>query len=265
MGLDTTLNPFCRNPVYRPLAGLPVSEQLRILRTPGFEEDLLAAHAELHRTGRTEGRMIYSYERIFELGDPPDYEPGPARSIQARADRARVEPAKLMFDILTDGDGENLLWLALNNERAGDLTVNHELLDHPSTVIGLSDAGAHVGMIADGSFPTTLLSHWGRDREGQRFDIPRLVKMHTAETAALVGLHDRGVLEPGRRADLNVIDLEHLRLRKPRVVHDLPGGSRRFVQEADGYVHTFVAGQETYRRGEFTGALPGRLVRGGAF
>ena len=136
------------------------------------------------------------------------------------------------------------------------------MLVHPHTVPGLGDGGAHVGTICDGSFPTTLLQYWGRDRDHDRIPLPFLVQRHCRDTARTVGLLDRGVLAPGYRADLNVVDFDRLRLRKPEIVHDLPAGGRRLLQRADGWRHTIVAGQETYHDGQATEALPGRLVRG---
>ena len=136
------------------------------------------------------------------------------------------------------------------------------MLTHRYTVPGLGDGGAHVGTICDGSFPTTLLQYWGRDRDHDRIGLPFLVQRHCRDTARTVGLLDRGVVAPGYRADLNVVDFPNLRLHKPQVVHDLPAGGRRLLQRADGWLHTIVAGEETYRSGEATEALPGRLVRG---
>jgi N-acyl-D-aspartate/D-glutamate deacylase len=137
------------------------------------------------------------------------------------------------------------------------------MLAHPYTVPGLSDGGAHVGTICDGSFPTSLLMHWGRDRtRGERFEVPWLVKRQTADTAAAVGLLDRGAIKPGYRADINVIDFDRLGLGAPHLVFDLPAGGKRLLQRASGYRHTFVAGAETFTDGEATGALPGKLIRG---
>ena len=161
MGLDATLNPFSRNPAYQAISDLPVDRQLREMRTREFRERLVSAHAELHRSGRTAGRLIYAYERIFELGDPPNYEPGPSSSVAARAVQEGRDAAEVMYDILTSGDGNNLLYAFITNLVPGSLDIVHELLLDPNTIVGLSDAGAHVGMIADGSFPTTLLAHWG--------------------------------------------------------------------------------------------------------
>ena len=160
-------------------------------------------------------------------------------------------------------EGRGLLYSPIINYPGGNLDVAHELLSHPYAVPGLSDGGAHVGTICDASFPTTLLTHWCRDRaRGERLTVEHVVKGQCRETARTVGLDDRGVLAPGYRADLNLIDFEALRLRSPRLVFDLPAGGKRLLQDVEGYRHTFVAGQETYADGVATGALPGRLVRG---
>jgi len=136
------------------------------------------------------------------------------------------------------------------------------MLLHPRTIPGLSDGGAHVGTISDGSFPTTLLTHWCRDRNGERLDVPFVVKAESRNTAVAVGLNDRGLLAPGYKADLNVVDFARLQLRAPEIRHDLPAGERRLLQRADGYLHTLVAGTTIYESGEPTGSTPGRLIRG---
>ena len=143
----------------------------------------------------------------------------------------------------------------------GSLDVVEEMLAHPLTIPGLGDGGAHVGTICDGSFSTTLLTHWGRDRDHGQLPIENLIKQHCQDTAAAVGLSDRGQLLPGLRADLNVIDFDNLHVQRPEIHHDLPAGGRRLLQRATGYVHTLCAGQEIYHNGDATGALPGRLVR----
>jgi N-acyl-D-aspartate/D-glutamate deacylase len=155
-----------------------------------------------------------------------------------------------------------MLYLPSLNWADGNLDATGEMLAHPDTVVGLGDGGAHVGTICDASFPTTLLSWWGRDRPHGRLDLPLLVRRHTAVPAAAVGLLDRGVLAPGHRADVNVIDFERLTARRPEMVFDLPAGGKRLVQRADGYVATVVGGAITYEGGEERGPLPGRLVRG---
>jgi N-acyl-D-aspartate/D-glutamate deacylase len=159
--------------------------------------------------------------------------------------------------------GRALLYYPFENYSDGNLDAVRAMLCARHTVSGLSDGGAHVGTICDASFTTFLLTHWVRDRtRGERLPVEHVVAMQTSRTARLVGLLDRGVIAPGMRADLNVIDMDGLHLHKPAIVHDLPAGGRRFVQRADGYLHTIVAGEETYAGGEPTGARPGRLVRG---
>ena len=173
-----------------------------------------------------------------------------------------MPPAELAYDILAAGDGAAMLYLTFANYARGNLDAVREMLEHPYSIPGLSDGGAHVGTICDGSFPTTLLEHWSRDRGAAGLSLPFVVQRQARDTARAVGLRDRGVLAPGYRADINVIDMTGLRLRRPEMLFDLPAGGRRLLQRADGYRHTIVAGPETYRDGAPTGALPGRLVRG---
>ena len=206
--------------------------------------------------------MLQSFERIFELGDPPDYEPDPASSIAARAQREGRDPLELAYDLMLVDDGRAFLYFPILNYDDGNLDAAGEMLAHPHTVVGLADGGAHVGTICDASFPTTLLTHWGRDRERGRLDVPFLVHRHTQATARTVGLLDRGVLAPGYRADVNVIDFDRLTARRPEMRYDLPAGGKRLVQVAEGYVATIANGEVTYESGEATGPLPGRLIRG---
>ena len=251
-GLQCTFNPFAGNPVYREIHGLPVAQRVKAMREAGMRERILGAAS---RSGRP-------LPLLFPLGDPPNYEPDPSESVTARAQQTNTDPWELLYDLLLADDGKAILYQPFLNFVDGSLDVVGEMIDHPYTVPGLSDGGAHVGSICDGSFPTTLLIHWGRDRSHGLFDLEYLVRQQTADTARTVGMLDRGVLAPGYRADVNVIDFDNLRLRRPEMHFDLPAGGKRLLQRAEGYVHTFVAGVETYRDGEATGELPGRLVRG---
>jgi N-acyl-D-aspartate/D-glutamate deacylase len=251
------------NPVFGELDGLSPGEQAAAMAEPSFRSRVLEAqaHAERDRT-KLGGSLIGMYERMFVLGDPPDYEPEASTSLAARAAAAGVSPAELAYDVLASDGGMALLYTPFLNYADGDLDAVGEMLRHPWTVPGLGDGGAHVGTISDGSFPTTLLSTWVRDRPTGRMPVEEVVRRQCRDTARTVGLLDRGVLAPGYRADLNVVDLARVQPRRPEPVWDLPAGGRRLLQKADGYIGTWVRGDQTYEHGAPTGALPGRLIRG---
>jgi N-acyl-D-aspartate/D-glutamate deacylase len=259
LGLRNTLNPFMTNPVWRRLADLTPEEQAHRMREPELRAEILAAQTREKERNRLGGTLIHKYELMYELTDPPNYEPPVSESLAARAQREGVDAVQLAYDIVAAG---GMLYLVSANYAHGNLDDLHEMLVHPHTLPGLSDGGAHVGTICDGSFPSTLVQHWTRDRAGARLDLPFVVQRQSRDTARAVGLRDRGVLAPGYRADLNVIDVEGMRLHRPEMRADLPAGGRRLLQRVDGYEHTIVAGQETYTRGVETDALPGRLIRG---
>lgn len=261
LGLPCTLNPFMNNPVFAEIADRPVADQARAMTDEGFKARVLEAAAG-DKVRKLGGGLIHRFDAMFELCDPPDYEPDASESIAARAGREGREALEFVYDLLAADDGTTMLYLPALNFAGGNLDAVEVMLRHQHTVPGLGDGGAHVGTICDGSFPTTLLAHWGRDRQQGRIDVPFLVQRQCRDTARTVGLFDRGVLAPGFRADLNVIDFDQLRARRPEVRYDLPAGGRRLVQRADGYQHTFVVGREVMRGGEPTGTLPGRLVRG---
>jgi N-acyl-D-aspartate/D-glutamate deacylase len=197
------------------------------------------------------------------LGDVPDYEPAPETSVLRLAAAQGVEPGALLLDLLAEDDGHRFLYTPFSNYADGNLDACGEMLAHPLTLLGLGDGGAHVGLISDASFPTYALSHWARDRAHGRMEVGQVVQQLTSATAGAVGLHDRGVLAEGMRADMNVIDFERLACATPVMAYDLPAGGKRLLQGAHGYRATVVAGEVTYRDGDPTGALPGRLVRGG--
>ncbi|THD58265.1 amidohydrolase family protein [Phenylobacterium sp.] len=264
-GLELTANPFSTYPTYREIAKLTLAERVVRLRDPTFRARLLADEPD---SGRAPGLSpARAWERIFPMGlDSPDYEPTPDQSIGGLAEARGADPRALALDHMLDGGaggGRGMLYLPLLNYAGADLSHVLTMLQHDCVVPGLSDGGAHVGMICDGSFPTTNLVHWTRDRtRGPRLSVEKMVKAQCRDTAETVGLFDRGLLAPGYRADLNVIDYPRLTLKAPQVAYDLPTGGRRLIQRAEGYVATIVAGQVTYRDGEPTDALPGRLLRG---
>ncbi len=262
MGLQCTLHPFLGNPVFGEIAGRPLDDQVAVLADPSFRARVLAADAELAAAALGPRRGLQDLSTVFELGDPPDYEPAAESSLARRAEREGCDPMALAYDLMLGDGGTAFLYLPVLNYGDGNLDAAGEMLAHEFTVPGLGDGGAHLGTICDASFPTTLLTLWGRDRDRGRLSLPYLVQRHTRDTARAVGLFDRGVLAPGYRADVNVIDFAALTARRPEIVHDLPAGGKRLVQGADGYVATIVAGQVTYERGEAAGPLPGRLIRG---
>ncbi len=255
LGLDLTLNPFSLHPDWPKSATL--DEQRRLLADPAFVARLIANPP---LAGNALGTaLLHRWADMYQLGDPPNYEPLPETSLAAEAMRRGVAYEVVAAEWLCAG----MIYVPFLNFADGDLDAVGAMLAHKDTIPGLSDGGAHVGMICDGSFPTTLITHWARDRSHGRLPLEFLIKRQAHDTARALGLTDRGLLRPGLRADVNLIDLDRLALLPPDVAHDLPAGGRRLVQRARGIRATLVAGQITYRDGEATGALPGRLLRGG--
>jgi N-acyl-D-aspartate/D-glutamate deacylase len=254
LGFDASLNPFCSHPTYQGLAKLERRERMARLRDPAVRARLLAERPNPALAG-----LVFTFERVFRVGD---YEPAADQSLAAEAQRRGVEPEALAYDALLENDGKALLYRPLLNYANYNLDAIHEMLQHPHVVPGLGDGGAHVGLISDGSFPTFLMSHWGKDRtRGPRLPLERLVKAQSADTAALVGMTDRGRIAVGLKADLNLIDFEKLGVLAPEIAHDLPTVGKRLVQRAKGYVATVCSGAVTFENGESTGELPGCLVR----
>ncbi|HEY8698256.1 MAG TPA: amidohydrolase family protein [Rhizomicrobium sp.] len=261
LGLQGTLNPFSAHETFAAIKDKPLAEKLATMRDPQFRARMLAETAAQMRNNRL-ARGITEFERIFPLGDPPDYEPPKERSVASLAAKQDRTPAEVAYDLLLEDDGRAFLFMPFANYMNYNLDCCGEMIAHGDCLMGLGDGGAHVGLISDGSYPTYLLAHWGRDRSHGRFDLGYLVKRQTADTARAVGLHDRGVIAPGMKADLNVIDFERLKVKAPKMAFDLPAGGKRLLQGADGYVATVVSGEIVYRDGEPTCALPGKLVRG---
>ncbi|OYX04666.1 MAG: amidohydrolase [Caulobacter vibrioides] len=261
-GLELTLNPFSQNPVFAELKDRPLADKVAALSDPAFRARLLAHDGDAR--GPFAGSALRAWDNLYPMGGvDPDYEPTADKTVAAIAAREGRDPAAVALDAMLAQDGRGMLYHPFLNYADGSLDPSFAMLTHRDTVPGLSDGGAHVGMICDGSFPTSNLIQWTRDRtRGPRIPLETMIARQSRGTAQAVGLLDRGLIAPGYRADLNVIDYEDLRLEAPRVAYDLPAGGRRLTQRAHGYVATVVAGVVTQRDGEPTGALPGRLVRG---
>ena len=256
LGLQASFHPFSGHPAFKEIAGQPLQAQVVALHDPTFRARLLQGEDPVGSL-----RRLVDYGRMYPLGEVPDYEPAPETSVQRMAESRGVDPAELTLDLLAEDGGRRFLLVPFSNYADGDLEACREMLVHPDTVFGLGDGGAHVGIISDASFPTYALSHWARDRSHGRVPVGWVVEQLTSATARAVGLHDRGVVAEGMRADLNVIDFDHVRCEAPVMAYDLPAGGKRLLQRSRGYRATVVGGQVTYRDGEPTGALPGRLVR----
>lgn len=260
LGLTTTLSPFTARGAYTEVAKLPLADRVEALRDPGRRAAILSQ--EPGPGFQRLFRMMDGGRKLWLMTDPPDYEPAPEDSLYAKAQQAGREVWDYVYDQLLADGGKSILYTPFANYAENNLDCCREMILHQNTVMGLGDGGAHVGTICDASFITTLLTHWGRDRtRGEQIDLPTLVKSQTADTANAVELTDRGTLQPGMKADINVIDFENLKVRTPEIVHDLPAGGARLQQKADGYLATIVSGEVTYEHGEATEALPGRLIR----
>jgi len=260
LGLELSRNPFQTHPSYRAIAHLPLGERLKRLRQPEVRAAILGESASA-----TDDPLFFkpNYDKIYLLGNPPDYEQPPENTLGARARRLGRQPEELAYDAMLSDEGRGMLYVPFLNYADGNLDATREMLMDPTAVPGLSDGGAHCGIICDASFPTYLLTHWTRDRSrGEKLSIPFVVAAQSRKTALSVGLHDRGVIAPGFKADVNVIDYDRLHLHPPKVHYDLPVGGRRLLQQVDGYDATIVSGVVTQRGGKATGNRPGRLIRG---
>ncbi len=266
MGIGTALNPFTVRPSYRQFERLSIAEQRARLRDPEVRRQILAekpSEAEVAKLAQFRQLITKRWDKFFVMGNPPDYEPAPEKSVAAIATREGRSPDEVAYDYITETEGQYLYFPVVNYVE-GDHAPILEMLTDSGTILGLSDGGAHCTSIVDGGMPSFMLSHWGRDRwRGPRLPLELLVKRQTSETAEFFGLRDRGRIAPGLRADVNLIDFDRLRLYQPELVNDMPAGGRRFVQRVDGYEATLVAGAPIFEQGTHTGAMPGHLVRAG--
>jgi N-acyl-D-amino-acid deacylase len=259
-GLESSAHPFMLHAAYAGLADLPLPERVERLRDPAVRAAILGE--KLDDAGAA-AFIADAWGHMFPLGDPPDYEPPPDRSVAALAERQGRPPAEVGYDLLLEREGRALLYMPLGGYADGDFRVLAELLTQPDVVLGLGDGGAHCGLLCDASVPTYMLSHWARERSrGERLPLELAVNLQTRRTAALFGFDDRGLLAPGHLADLNVIDADEVASEAPEMVYDLPAGGRRLVQRARGYVATIKRGVVVRDHDAATGERPGRLVRG---
>jgi N-acyl-D-aspartate/D-glutamate deacylase len=254
-----TFHPFATRETYLKIADLPLAERVAQLRKPEIRDAIINEPSADTAALKVIGTAL---DRIFPMGEPPNYEPAASESVSAIAARLNRPDEEVLYDLMMAHDGRELLMFALLGFSYGNLDAVREMLVHPSTALGLSDGGAHVGAVCDASMPTFMLTHWARDRAYDRLPLELVVRKTSLDTARLYGLGDRGVIKPGFKADLNVLDFDALALQLPHVAYDLPGGARRLVQGATGYVATIVSGEVTLTAGHDTGARPGRLVRG---
>ena len=262
MAVDGTAHPFMFHQNFQPLAALPAAERLAKLRDPTVRAAILAETPPVLGHPIAD-RLAVEFDNMYPLEDDPSYEPRAEDSIAAQAARLGVSPAELAYDRLLENDGKRMFYFPVFGYQTHDLSRQLAMLQDPSAILSLSDAGAHCGVLCDASMPTFMLSYFVRDRErGERLALERAVHLQTQKTARSVGLLDRGALKPGLKADINIIDFDTLRLHTPEVVYDLPAGGRRVFQTAEGYVATIVSGEPVYENGTPTGAMPGRLVRG---
>jgi N-acyl-D-aspartate/D-glutamate deacylase len=257
LGHQTELHPLAACPTFSALLDLPFEDRIEKLRDPDIKKKIL------EEANPETSIFLTQLGRMFPMGDPPNYEPSYDDSVEAIAKREGVDPVELMYDRMLERDGRELFLVPVLNYSEGNADPIREMMFHPRAALGLGDGGAHCGMICDASIQTFMLTHWVRDRtRGEKIPLEFAVKRMSKDTADLYGLRDRGTIEVGKKADLNLIDLDALRLEPPVMVHDLPAGGRRFMQRAHGYRATIVSGEVTMENDEPTGVFPGRLIRG---
>jgi N-acyl-D-amino-acid deacylase len=282
-GWETSVNPFMQFPAYKEIADLPLDQKLEILKDPTFKQKLLSqepdfeseirarladnpsnkTREEIAQDAALPTTITSNYKTQFILGTPPNYEPKEEDSIASIALKENISELEVMYDEMLKNKGTNLIYAAFTPYEKYKLDFVEQAYRLKSSVAGGSDGGAHCGLICDASMPTTNISHWGRDREaGRKFPLEMLIKKQTKDTAETFGLFDRGEIKPGMLADINIVDFDKLNVSHPRMIHDLPLGGRRLVQDATGYIATIKNGQVVSENGKANGVLPGKLIRG---
>ncbi|MDC1488333.1 amidohydrolase family protein, partial [Gammaproteobacteria bacterium] len=282
-GLESSLHPFIQYPAYKEIADLPLDQKFEVMKDPDFKKKLLSQQPdfqseieiqlaknpnnktseEIAKDVELPTKLTSNYETQFILGTPPNYEPGKEDSIAAIATNRGISELEVMYDEMIKNNGTNLIYAAFTPYENYKLDFVEQAYGLKSSVAGGSDGGAHCGLICDASMPTTNLSHWARDREaGKKLPLEMLIRKQTKDTAETFGLFDRGEIKPGMLADINIVDFEQLNVSHPKMIHDLPLGGRRLVQDATGYVATIKSGEIISENGKATGALPGNLIRG---
>ncbi|WCL53824.1 N-acyl-D-amino-acid deacylase family protein [Gimibacter soli] len=274
LGLTCTFHPFMGFPSYKKISHLPIEERVKVMRDSAFKAQMLSEKPDQLAGDGTPippladkllGMIDFVSCKLFRLGDNPDYEQSPETSVYKLAVADGVMPIEKIYDLLLEDDGHAFLYFPIYNYTDLNFNAVETMLKHPQSIMGLSDGGAHVGTVCDSSFPSYMLAHWSRDRSrGGKLELAEAIRKLTSELADYMGFADRGRIEVGKKADLNVIDYEGLKLLAPRMVHDLPAGGARLIQKAKGYKATIVSGEVIVEDGVLTDARPGRLVRGGA-
>jgi N-acyl-D-aspartate/D-glutamate deacylase len=260
VGFQSATHPFSHHRTFQALGKLPLKELVAQLRRDEVRTAILSEDAS---PGGFVALLRAQVHKLFPLGDPPDYEPAPEKSVAALAASQGRSTDEVLYDLMLQREGRELLYLPLLDYAGGDLEAVREMLVHPATVLGLGDGGAHCGVLCDASLPTFMLSHWARDRDrGPKLPVEQVVHLQTRRTAALYGFNDRGLLAPGYLADINVIDHDALALEPPEMVYDLPADGKRLIQRARGYVATVKSGVVVREHDQSTGLRPGRLLRG---
>jgi len=263
MGFESTVHPFILHKNYAPLMAMSLAERKMAIADPAVRAAIIEEDFDYSALDGVLAIIVAGFDIMFELGDTPNYEPAEDQSIAAISAQSGRPVQEVIYDIMASAQANGIVYLPMLGYVDNNLDATAELMRHPNSIYGLADGGAHCGVVTDASIVTFLLTHWARDRSrGDKIPIEELVHNQTSRTAQCYGLDDRGVIAPGMKADINVIDFENLHIYGPKLVYDLPANGKRYIQEITGYHSTICSGQVIYRQGQATGKLPGRLIRG---